>query len=308
MFTLSETIVDKQGESDYASNRYADRVTPLGMIAVVALLFSFAVLYLLSYPLADISRGTMFSVVLGSTESFFYTVLGLLSVALIVRYRKNISTYEIVLAVMTATIVCIAIETRYWSNDWDLVHPNYDVYLSGMVTLLMVLGSLAMLKTERVLHVSLAEERFSEMVKGFLIGWGVGLPIAIISVVYFILIEKLPWAFQDILNCMVIAAGASVMEGVACRLLIMGLLLVVLRRYLPKAPTIAIAVLAGAFLVPAVCASGQLLAEPLEAGITMIVTGLLFGVPMALLAYYKDIEAAIGVHWIADVVKFSLGL
>lgn len=307
MFTLSETIVDKHGESDYASNRYADRVTPLGVIAVVSLLSIFAALYLLSYPIAAISRGTVPGIALGSTEALFYTVLGLVSIALIARYWRNISTYEIVLAIMTATIVCIAIETRYWSNDWDLIRPNYDVYLSGLVTLLMVLGSLAMLKTERVLHVSIAEEKFGEMLKSFLIGWAAGVPLAIINLAYIVLIEKLPWSFQDILNGMVMAAGVPVMEGVACRLLIMGLILVVLRRYMPKTHAVALALLAGAFLMPALYASDQLLAQPLEAAGLVIATGLLFGLPMALMSYYRDIEAAIGIHWVIAFGECLLG-
>jgi hypothetical protein len=29
---------------------------------------------------------------------------------------------------------------------------------------------------------------------------------------------------------------------------------------------------------------------------------------MALLAYKKDIESAIGFHWVIDAVRFSLGL
>jgi hypothetical protein len=38
------------------------------------------------------------------------------------------------------------------------------------------------------------------------------------------------------------------------------------------------------------------------------VNGLLFGLPMALLAYKRDIETAIGFHWVIDAVRFALGL
>jgi ABC-type spermidine/putrescine transport system permease subunit I len=46
----------------------------------------------------------------------------------------------------------------------------------------------------------------------------------------------------------------------------------------------------------------------LSALITVVVTSILFGLPMAYLAYKKDIETAIGFHWIIDAVRFTLGV
>jgi hypothetical protein len=135
----------------------------------------------------------------------------------------------------------------------------------------------------------------------------VGLPLAVINVAFFVVVEKLPVSYRDVLDSFVIAAGTSITEGVACRLLLMGLTLVVLQRYLPKKLTIAIALLAGAFFAPAIAAYGILPAAPVQALTMVTVSGLLFALPMALLAYYRDIEAAIGTHWIVAFIQYSLG-
>jgi hypothetical protein len=50
------------------------------------------------------------------------------------------------------------------------------------------------------------------------------------------------------------------------------------------------------------------MSNPPMALVMVVVTSLLFGLPMALLAYKKDIETAIGFHWIIDAVRFALGL
>lgn len=299
--------MENHAESGYAGAESAKRVTPGDVVVVLSFFAAFVALYLLSYPLADISRDTILSVFLGSTASLFYTVLGLISVLTIIKYKDNLSIYEVVLAVLLATIVCMAIETNYWASEWNFFHPNYDVYFSGIVTFLMTLGGLAMLKKEQVLHFRIAEENFGYMARSQLLGWIIGLPLAAVNILYFALIEKLPWAAGDIFSGIIISAWPSIMEGIAGRLLVMGLILVVLGRYLPKNLTIATSLLAGAFLIPAVNASGQLMTTPIAALAGVIAFGLLFGLPMALLAYYRDIESAIGAHWIIGFIQYTLG-
>jgi hypothetical protein len=286
---------------------YADRVTPSGIAVLLSLAAAFILLYLLSYPLADLSRGTILSASLGNTVSFFYTVLGLVGIVLVARYRKNISTYEVVLGVMTATIVCFAIETTHWSKGGNLFHLTYELYVNGLLVFLVVLGALAMLKSEQVLHVRIAEEQYSKMMKSYAFGWVVGFPLALINVAFFTVVEKLPMSYRDILDGFVIAAGTSITEGVACRLLLMGIVIVLLRKHLPKKYTVAAALFAGAFFAPAIAAYGILPAAPVQALTMVAVSGLLFALPMALLAYYRDVESAIGVHWIVAFIQYILG-
>jgi membrane protease YdiL (CAAX protease family) len=51
-----------------------------------------------------------------------------------------------------------------------------------------------------------------------------------------------------------------------------------------------------------------IISSPLSALVTVVVTSILFGLPMAYLAYKKDIETAIGFHWVIDAVRFTLGM
>lgn len=299
--------MEKLAKNDKRGSMYAERMTPGGLAVVLCILAAFVAVFLLSYPLADVSRGTALSTFLGSTRLFFYTVMGLIGLLLIAIYRKNITTYEVVLGVLMATIVCMAIETNYWSTDWSFSHPNYDVCHSGIVTFLMTLGALAMLKTEQVLRVQIAEENFWKMARSILFGCTMGLPFAVINIYFFAVIEQMPWAVKDIFSSIIVAMWPAIMGGIACRLLIIGLALIVLRRYLPKNATIAASLLAGAFTLPIINSSGQLLTTPVEALVGIVVMGLLFGLPMALLAYYRDVESAISFHWIVNLAQYALG-
>jgi hypothetical protein len=41
--------------------------------------------------------------------------------------------------------------------------------------------------------------------------------------------------------------------------------------------------------------------------VTVAVMSLAFGLPMAILAYKRDIESAMGFHWTIDALRFSMG-
>ena len=286
---------------------YVKRVTPTGIVVLLSATLIFVVLYLLSYPLAEISRNSIFSLPLGSTVSIFYTVLGLTGLALIVKYRKNLTLYELALAVLMAAFVCVAIEMKHWSDNWVSFYPYPELVFYGTVIMLMTLGALAMLKSERVIHVRAADEKYEMMFKSIVLGWIIGLPFAILNILFFLLIVKQQYAAQDILTNLILAAWPSLMEGIGVRLLLMSLALVMLSKYVPKKIAIAASLLVGAFIVPAISASGQLITEPLAALAGVIMTGLLFGLPIAWLAYRHDIESSIGGQWIILVVQYSLG-
>jgi hypothetical protein len=283
-----------------------EHVTLPGIAVVLSFVAALVLLYILSYPLAEISRNSILSLPLGSTVSFFNTVLGLAGLALIIRYRKNVSVYEFVLAVMIATIICVSIETNYWSLEWDYQYPHYDVYFNGVVTFLMTLGALAMLKAHQVLRVRIAEENHSRMLRSMAIGWMIGFPLGVANVVYLVLIERLPWTLHDFFSCMIISVWPAFQEGIGSKLLLMGLALAIFGKYLPKNVAVATSLILGAFFVPAINASGQLLTSPLTCVVSILVTGFVFGLPIAWLAYRRDIESSISCQWIILMIRHWL--
>jgi hypothetical protein len=88
----------------------------------------------------------------------------------------------------------------------------------------------------------------------------------------------------------------------------MGLAIVVLAKVLPRGIAIGSAVFMAIVFHSAAHVPDLLATDPVMALAAVAVTSLLFGLPMAMLAYRRDIETAIGFHWIIDAVRFSLGL
>jgi hypothetical protein len=104
------------------------------------------------------------------------------------------------------------------------------------------------------------------------------------------------------------ALKPAIMEETAFRLLFMGLALVVLTKVLPRNIAIASAIFMAIVFHSAAHVPDLLMTNPPMALVMVAVTSLLFGLPLALLAYKKDVETAIGFHWVIDAVRFSLGL
>jgi hypothetical protein len=113
---------------------------------------------------------------------------------------------------------------------------------------------------------------------------------------------------EDVLTEAIMAPKPAIMEEMAFRLLFMGLAIVVLSKVLPRNIAVVGAVFMAIVFHSAAQVPDLLASDPALALGSVVLTSLLFGLPMALLAYKKDIETAIGFHWIIDALRFSLGL
>jgi hypothetical protein len=103
------------------------------------------------------------------------------------------------------------------------------------------------------------------------------------------------------------ALQPGILEEAAYRLIFMSLALAVLLRYLPRSIAVGSAIVMAVVFHAFVHVPALLLTNPVAALVTVAILSVAFGLPMAILAYKKDIESAMGFHWIIDALRFSIG-
>jgi hypothetical protein len=133
-----------------------------------------------------------------------------------------------------------------------------------------------------------------------------GLPLAGLNAYAFSIMEGRPTAWEDLPGAALAALQPGIVEEVVYRLAFLGFLWLFLRPWWPeKAAPIAAAF---SLLIHNYAHFDLLLVEqPLFALAYGAVVGLLFGLPMTWLALRRDLETAVGFHWVVDFLRFAAG-
>jgi hypothetical protein len=300
------TSTARKALHEYPKVDPAENVTLKGLAVLASFFTVFIALYAASYPLGQLASPVL-GPGFGSTSSVMYLALAAAGLALVIRYRKGYRANDVIVPLGLAALVWLAVQAKYWNNGWVPAIPYYPPTFAAAQVFLMALGAIGLLKAKPLLRFRLAENDDRGAAAGLGLGALLGLPFAAINVLLFIFSSGEPIVVQDVLTASILALQAGIVEEIAYRLLFMGLAMAILLRYLPKRVAIGSALFMSIAFHSAIHVPGLLLSSPVMAVTTMAVLSLLFGLPMALLAYKKDIETAIGFHWAIDAVRFSLG-
>ncbi len=300
--------MDRQGLGDFPKVDPTEEVTGKGIAVLLGLLVIYATLYALSYPLERLSGNALLSVPFADAFSLSFLALATLGLLLVIHYRREFVANDLIAPLFLATLVWLAIQAKYWYNDWTPAIPYYDPTFNAVEVFFISFGAVGLLKAHNVLCFHLAEN--DPAVSGFSLGLGVllGIPFAILNVLLFVFVSGKQTMSEDALTGAIMAMSPAIMEETAFRLLFMAIALVILMKVLPRNIAIASAIFMAVVFHSAAHVPDLLVSDPAMAVATVAVTSLLFGLPMALLAYRRDIETAIGFHWVIDAVRFSLGL
>jgi hypothetical protein len=298
----------KKGIGDFPRVNPTEEVTGKGIAVLLAFFASYAALYTLSYPLGRFSGNPLLAVPLANVFSLCFLALAIVGLLLIIHYRSRIVPGDLLAPLFLAALVWLAIQARYWYNDWTPSVPYYDPTFNAVEVFLVSLGAVGLLKAHDVLRFRLPGNDLAATGKSLGLGVLLGIPFAILNVLLFVFANGEQIVPEDLLTQAIIALKPAIMEEMAFRLLFMALALVVLMKVLPRKIAIASAIFMAIVFHSAAHVPDLLVSNPPMALVMVVVTSLLFGLPMALLAYKKDIETAIGFHWIIDAVRFSLGL
>ncbi len=298
----------RKGIGDFPKADPTEEVTGKGIAVLLLFFVLYVVLYALSYPLGRISGNPLLSVPFASPYTLICLVLAIAGLWLIIRHFKEFKVNDFAVSFLLSALVWLAIQTKYWYNGWTPSIPYYDPTLNAVEVFLITLGAIGLLKSNKVLRFRLAEDDDRKAVMSLVLGAVVGLPFAAINVLLLILFNNQPVVMQDAIVSSILALQPGIMEELVFRLFFMGIAIVVLLRYLPRKTAITSAIFMAILFHSALHVQQTIISSPLSALVTVVVTSILFGLPMAYLAYKKDIETAIGFHWIIDAVRFTLGM
>jgi hypothetical protein len=298
----------KKGIGDFPKVNPTEEVTGKGIAVLLAFFVFYAVLYALSYPLGRLSQNALLSVPFADVFSLCFLALAIIGLLLVVRYRSRFVPGDLLAPLFLAALVWLAIQAKYWYNDWSPSIPYYDPTFNAVETFLVSLGAIGLLKAHDVLRFRLSGNDLALTGRSLGLGVLLGIPFAALNVLLFVFANGEEIVPEDVLTEVIMALKPAIMEEMAFRLLFMALAMVVLMKFLPRKIAIASAIFMAIVFHSAVHVPDLLASNPLMALVMVAITGLLFGLPMALLAYKRDIETAIGFHWVIDAVRFSLGL
>jgi hypothetical protein len=180
--------------------------------------------------------------------------------------------------------------------------------LRGLSAGVACLGGLVIMRWGGPVQVRLARGEWRRALGGLAFGAAVGLPMAVLNLYANSWTQGRPFAWQSPLAAGLDALQPALFEEVVYRLALLGLFWLALRRTWPGRAS---AWLAGglAMLVHTFSHLGDLfVTQPLLALGMGTVMALLWGLPALILALRRDLESAIGFHWIQDAVRFMGGL
>ncbi len=308
----------RKGIGDFPQVDPTEEVTGKGLAVLLAFFVVYVALFALSYPLHRLAENAWLGAPVGLQHignpativlfSLCFLAMAITGIALTFRYRRNLAPGDLTAPLFLAALVGVAIQAEYSYNGWTAIIPYYPPAFNAVETFFISLGAVALLKSHPVLRFDLAGNDLAAAARSLGLGVILGIPFAAINAMFFIFINGKAIVTQDIIAEAIIALRPAIMEEAAFRLLFMGLAIVVLLTVLPRHIAIVGALVMAIVFHSAAHVPDLLLSNPAMALANVVLTSLLFGLPMALLAYKKSIETAIGFHWVIDAVRFALGL
>jgi len=298
----------KKGLGDFPKVDPTEEVTVKGIAVLLAFFAFYIALYALSYPLETLSHNALLSVPFADVFSLCFLVLALAGLLLVVHYRRSLVPGDLLAPLFLAALVWLAIQAKYGYNGWTPSIPCYEPTFNAIEVFLISLGTVGLLKAHDVLRFRLSGNDLVAVGRSLGLGVLLGIPFAILNVLLYMFVNSRQILPEDVLTEAIIALKPAIMEEMAFRLLFMAMAMVVLMKVLPRSIAIASAIFMAIIFHSAAHVPDLLTADPAMALVAVVATSLLFGLPMALLACKKDIETAIGFHWVIDAIRFSLGL
>ena len=258
-----------------------------------------------------LARAVMASVIPAPRTFEIFDILAVAGASLVLlkshrHLRRGDWTTALILgAVIGAGMLFATLFTPY--SFLGIVHDNIgQAWVRGLFTFLATLGGLAIMGQGGPVQLHAANGNWKGMSRGILIGFFIGLPLAVFNVFALQFTQRQPIQWQHPPSALLDALQPGITEEVIYRFATWGLLWLVLRNDLPTQ-----AVWVTGLLVTLIHGYAHFddlfLQSPLTAlGMGAIIT-LLWGLPPMLLARHQGLESAITFHWIQDVARFVAG-
>jgi hypothetical protein len=238
-------------------------------------------------------------------EIFNLSILAL-SVIVLVRYHTDLSKLDVVLVTTIGIIIGVTIT---FTSFYPLVPLSNGILVSighGTSLAIIFAAGLIIARQGGPIQLSLARDDVKESGSGILIGLLIGVPFAIINALALSLMQGQPFVMQDYFLSGIGALQPGLVEEVVYRLALLNMIWALMRVYVPEKAVMLAATLA--LLIHNYAHLTDLFViQPLFAIMYGGIIGLLFGLPMTILAVKRNLESSIAFHWIVDFVRFLGG-
>jgi hypothetical protein len=181
-----------------------------------------------------------------------------------------------------------------------------DAYRQGLTVLLTFLAGAALFNAGAAPRVAAFSGAPWLVARRLLFGMALAVPLAVVNNLYFYLNNPAA-QFRGVFE----AAGAALNPGIAEEVMYRYFILALVLWALRGAANGRVVTAAALFLAVVPHSLNHLpdlfLQNPLMGLMMLTATSLLFGLPMAWLAFKRSLETAVGFHWFIDFVRFWFG-
>lgn len=228
-------------------------------------------------------------------------VVGIAAVVVIVHYRASILKRDVIQATVLAGL--------NWIGRYTMNRGLYDATTESVITALAFTAAVVMFRKiakEHVLSIKAFAGERPDIVKSILYGIAFAIPLSVVNIAYFWFASG-PRYPGNLTESFLGALHPGISEEIIFRYFIIALSLLILHGHLSQK----LLVFTTLFLavVPHSLAHlpDLMLSNPGAGVFLLVMTSLLFGLPMALLQVKKNLESAISFHWFIDFTRFLLG-
>lgn len=240
-----------------------------------------------------------------------FTVLTLAgSLAVLLRGYPGLRTLDWALGLGLGAVVALTILPATLFSPYPFFGVVTDnrgqALVRGGATALAALGGLVILRWGGPVDLSAARGAWRKVGRSVALGLVLGAPLALVNVLALRLTQSRDVTWQSPLAALLDALQPALVEEVVYRFALLGLLWLLLRRPLPRhAPWLAGLL---ALLIHTYIHFDDLFVQNPALALAMgAALGILWGLPLTLLALRRDLESAIAFHWVQDVARFVAG-
>ena len=210
------------------------------------------------------------------------------------------------IALVTGAWAGVAVSFTSFYPLLELPNPMLTCLAHGMALAAIFLAGLIIMRKGGPVVLRCANGEWKRGLQSLGLGLTVGFPLALLNALAFSLMQKQPVHWQNPLGAAFQALQPGIVEEVSYRFALLGFTWLILRRVWPERAVLISSVLS--LLVHNYAHFDNLFRDNLPFALAYgAAVGLIWGLPMTILAVRRDLESAIAFHWMQDFVRFVAG-
>lgn len=244
-------------------------------------------------------------------ELFDLFTTGVAAVVLLIGFR-TLTHHDWGIGIGIGLLIGLTLPLATLFNPYPLLDRVQGVIPQAIaratITTVTALGGLVIMRWGGPVRVQLALMQWRRALIGFIFGAVVGMPLAVLNAYANAWTQGKVFVWQSLPAAALAAFQPAIVEEVISRLALLGALWLILRPFWPERQAVWLAAGFALLIHTYGHYSDLFVTQPLVALIMGALLGLLWGVPITMLALRRDLESAIGFHWIQDFARFVAGM